>query len=334
MSHIGTLIRSAGAGAMALLLAAPLAQAKTELKVATGLIRNHDQMEVYFDHFHNPINADSNAPVTLKYMGGPEVTPSTQVGAALKRGLYDILCSPSSYYAGLVPEARYIAISNRGHKELRVNGAYDLLQQAWTRGLNAKIVAWPYWQGTEFHLYLVDKPPLSKETGISLKGKKMRSVSLYRAFLEALGATPISVTPPEVYTALQRGLVAGIPWPEGAITKYGWQEYIKWRIEPGFWRSSTLVVMNMDKYNSLTRVEKDYLVEAGKKLEDESGSAQRKVIDIDNAKVFKAGVQRMKLEGEYAKAYLDTIYQATWEDARTRKLSVPYADFRAKLDKE
>jgi TRAP-type C4-dicarboxylate transport system substrate-binding protein len=322
------------AGAVALLLAAPLAQAKTELKVATGLIRNHDQIEVYFDHFHDPINADSNAPVTLKYMGGPEVTPNTQLGAALKRGLFDIINSPSSYYAGLVPEGRYIAISNRGHKELRANGAYDLLQEAWSKGLNAKIISWPYWQGTEFHLYLVNKPQLSKETGITLQGHKMRSVSLYAAFLKGMGATPVNIKPAEVYTALQRGVVAGIPWPEGAITKYGWQTHIKWRVEPGFWRSSAMVVMNMDKYNSLTKAGKDYLVKAGIKLEDESGPAQRKVIDIDNAKVFKAGVQRMKLEGEYAKAYLDTIYGSTWEDAKTRKLSVPYAEFRAKLYKE
>ena len=334
MPRFNSLALLGSIAASALMIAAPAAEAAKEIKTVTGLIRNHDQIEVFFNHFQNPINADKSAPVKLKYMGGPEVTPSTQVGAALKRGLFDILCSPSSYYAGMVPEARYIAISNRSHKELRANGAYDLLQQAWTKGLNAKIISWPYWEGTEFHIYLNNKPALDKDTGITLKGQKMRSVSLYAPFLKAMGATPINIKPPEVYTALQRGLVSGLAWPEGAVTKYGWQEFIKVKVEPGFWRSSTLVVMNMDKYNSLSKVEKDYILKAGMKLEDESGPAQRRVIDIDNAKVFKAGVERMRLDEAHSTAYLKTVYGSTWEDAKSRKLSVPYAEFRKLLYKE
>jgi len=320
--------------AAALLVFAPQAQAATTLKVGSGLTRNHDQIVVYFDHFHNPMNK-ANGPVKLNYLGGPEITPTAQLGPAVKRGILDLLVSPSSYYAGYVTEGRYIAISNKGHKELRANGIYDDLQKAWAKGINARIIAWPYWGGTEFHLYVIDKPALSKATGISLKGVKMRSVSLYTPFLKALGATPVTIAPPEVYTGLQRGVVAGVPWPEGAITKYGWQKIVKYKVEPGFWRSSTLVIMNLDKYNSLTKAERDYIDAAGVKLEDESGPAQRKIIDVDNAKVFKEGVQRVKLEGDYAKAYIKTIFGATWAAAKDdKKLTVPYATLRAKLYKE
>ena len=334
MSCLKALAQFGGIAAAALLVSAPLAHAKTEFKVATGLVKSHDQIVVYFDHFHDPINADRNAPFGLKYLGGPEITPEKQLGPAVKRGLIDILCSPSSYYAGLVPEARYAAISNQGHHDLRSNGAYDLLQEAWAKGINARILAWPYWQGTEFHIYLTNKPKLSKETGITLAGQKMRTVSLYTPFLKAMGATPVEIAPGEVYTGLQRGVVSGLAWPEGAITRYGWQQYVKYRIEPGFWRSSTMVVMNLDKYKALTKVQRDYIEKAALKLEDESGPAQRKVIEIDNAKLFKEGVQRMKLSGDYAKAYLNTIFSSSWEDARNRKLTVPYATLRSKLYKE
>jgi len=323
-----------GAAAAALFAGLPAAQAETTYKVATGLFKNHDQIVVYFDLFHNRINADKSAPFKLHYLGGPEITPRKQIGNAVKRGLIDILVSPSSYYAGQVPEGRYAAISNRSHRELRKNGAYDAMQKAWAKGINARILAWPYWEGTEFHIYLTDKPQLSKKTGISLEGMKMRTVSLYTPFLRAMGATPVEISPSEVFTGLQRGVVSGLAWPEGAITKYGWQKYIKYKIEPGFWRSSTMMVMNLDKYKAMTKAQRDYIEKASLALEDESGPAQRKIIDIDNAKVFAEGVQRMKLEGEYKKAYLKTIFGATWDDAKKRKTTIPYKVLRAKLYQE
>ena len=71
----------------------------------------------------------------------------------------------------------------------------------------------------------------------------------------------------------------------------------------------------------------------GLKLEDESGPAQRKIIEIDNKKVYAAGAKVVKLTGETARAYLRTINDATWDDARKRKLHVSYDRIRALLYK-
>jgi TRAP-type C4-dicarboxylate transport system substrate-binding protein len=321
--------------ASAMLVVAPAAQAAKEFKVVTGLARNHDQIEIFFDHFLKPINADKASPFKLKYLGSTEITPRKQLGPAIKRGLFDVLMSPSSYYAGYVAEGRYAAIANQGHKALRANGAYDALQEAWAKGINARIIAWPYWKGTTFHIYLTNKPKLSKKTGITLVGQKMRAVSLYIPLLKAMGATPVVISPSEVFTALQRGVVTGLAWPEGAITKYGWQKYIKAKISTGFWRSSTMMVMNLDKYKALTKKERVYLEAAALKLEDESGAAQRKIIDIDNKKVFAEGVKLVNLDAAHEKAYLNTIFGATWDAAKTdKKLVVPYAKLRKLLYKE
>jgi TRAP-type C4-dicarboxylate transport system substrate-binding protein len=329
MKRLNSIATLSSIAAAAILVAAPAAQAAKEFKVVTGLARNHDQIEIFFDHFLKPINADKASPFKLKYLGGTEITPRKQLGPAVKRGLFDILHSPSSYYAGRVAEARYAAIANQGHRELRANGAYDALQEAWAKGINARIIAWPYWKGTTFHVYLTNAPKLSKKTGITLKGQKMRAVSLYKPFLSAMGATPIVISPSEVFTALQRGVVTGLAWPEGAITKYGWQKYIKHKISAGFWRSSTMTVMNLDKK------ERAYLEAAALKLEDESGAAQRKIIDIDNKKVFAQGVKLFKLDAAHEKAYLNTVFGATWDAAqKDKKLVVPYAKLRKLLYKE
>lgn len=333
MSHLSAHALVTGVSAALLALAVPAANSATTLKVATGLTKNHDQVVTYFKDFHDPLN-EAKGPITLHYLGGPEITPRKQQGSALKRGIFDVLFGPSSYYAGQVPEARLTAISNKGPVQLRKEGAIDVMQKAWKAGLNARIVAWPFWQGSEFHVYLTEEPKLSKTTGISLEGLKLRSTALYNPFLKAMGATPIVISPGEVYTSLQRGVVNGLAWPEGAITKYGWQEYIKYRVEPGFWRSSSMVVMNNDKWMSLSKVEKDFLHDWAIKLETASGKTLRKIADADNQKVFAAGVKRIKLDGEYAKAYLKTVNGATWADARKRKMTVPYDVMRKAMFSE
>ena len=90
MSYFKLFASLGGGFAAALMVTAPMAQAATTLKVGTGLIKNHDQIVVYFDHFHNPINKAKGS-IALRYLGGPEITPRKQLGPAVKRGILDIL---------------------------------------------------------------------------------------------------------------------------------------------------------------------------------------------------------------------------------------------------
>jgi hypothetical protein len=48
----------------------------------------------------------------------------------MKRGLIDIILSPSAYYAPLLPEARLTGISNVSPQEWRKNGGCDLMSKA------------------------------------------------------------------------------------------------------------------------------------------------------------------------------------------------------------
>lgn len=323
----------AAVAATAFVYVAPAVDAKT-LSVVSGLPRNHDQIETYFRDFHQPVNAAKGA-ITLQYKGGPEVTPRKQQGSFIKRGLIDLLISPSSYYAGQVPESRVTAISNRSPWEIRAdNNGMDRLSEGWMKGIGSRIIAWPFWGGSNFHVYLTNKPELSKKTGISLVGQKMRATALYIPFLKAMGATPVVISPGDVYTALQRGVVTGLAWPEGAVTKYGWQEYIKYRVGPGFWRSSTMLVMNENKWQSLSKTEKDFMMKHALAFEKASGETLRKIANADNAKIFAAGVKAIELEGEYAKAWNATVNGSTWDDAKKRKMTLSYDTIRKLLYKE
>jgi TRAP-type C4-dicarboxylate transport system substrate-binding protein len=318
------------AAGVAAVIALP-ASAQTELKVSTALHEKHDQSAAFFETFSAKMKEDESL-VTLKYIGGPEVTPNRKQGPAMKRGLIDIIMSPTSYYAPLLPEARLTGISSISPQEWRKNGGYELMSEAWAKKMNAVILGWGNFYGfNQFFLWMKEKPKLHKTTGIDLRGVKMRSSPLYTPFLKKMGAVAKSISPAEVYTALERGVIEGVPWPEGGVAVRGWQKHIKFRVEPGFFRSTTMVTMNLDKFNDLPQKAQAQLRAAGLHYENASGELLKKKAAVDNEKVYKEGVQRFVLPPEYAKAYVDTILNANWDDAEKREYTVDFKALKSKM---
>ena len=294
------------------------AQAVTELTVTTALGTQHDQSKAFIATFMGKMKEDESL-VKVKYLGGPEVTPNRKQGPAMKRGLIDIIMSPTTYYANICPEARLTGISTVSPQEWRKNGGYDLMSKAWAKKMNAIILGWGNFYTTEqFRIWTVDKPKLSKKTGIDLTGIKVRTTPLYTPFFKAMGATTKGISPAEVLTALDRGVVQGLAWPEGGVAFRGWQRKIRYTIFPGFFRSTTMATMNLDKFNSLPAKAQAQLRAAGLNYENNSGQLLKKLAEVDNAKVYAAGVKKFHLPPEYAKAYSKTIYEAKWAHTRSK----------------
>ena len=298
------------------------------ISITTSLGKTDKQTESYLNLYHDPVNKADNG-ITINYKGGPEVIPNRKQGAALKRGVIDMHFGPSGYYSGLVPCARVVAMSNQPQSVIRKNGAWDVLQDCWKKGLNGHLLAHPMEGVTSFHVYLIDPPRISEKTGLDLSGFTMRSTALYHPFMKAMGARPINISPGDIYTSLQRGLVKGLAWPEGNIYRYGWYEFVKYRIGPGFWRTSSTLVINLDVWNKLTQKERDAMEAAGVKYEQDSVEYYRKIAAADTASMEKAGVKLITLEGKAGQAFTNTVYGATWDAAKEK---IP-ADTYAKLYK-
>jgi TRAP-type C4-dicarboxylate transport system substrate-binding protein len=318
------------AGLATLAFTAPAQAEDVVLKVSSCLIKTHDQLTAYFETFHNPINA-MKAGLRLDYIGGPEVTPWQKQAAALKRGLVDMINCPSAYYQGQVPAARVAGVNTVPVKELHKNGGYDLMQDAWKKGLNAKILGWGHWEASTFFIYTLFEPKQNAKTGIDLTGRKMRSTGLYNALFKALGATPVTMAPGDVYAGLERGVVDGVAWPEGSVAAYGWEKFLKYKIAPNFYHSTTMTIINLDSFNKLSKKHQDILVKQGLVYEDKSNAVLAKASEIDNAKLVKAGVKTIELKGDIAKAYLNTIYSAKWDTNDQQKYNVDYKLLKSKV---
>jgi TRAP-type C4-dicarboxylate transport system substrate-binding protein len=83
-------------------------------------------------------------------------------------------------------------------------------------------------------------------------GKKIRYASITnKQLLEALGAVPLLVPPPESQDALAKGIVEGAAFPHEAGLAYDLASVVKYAIEPPLASATFAMVMNPAKYNSL-----------------------------------------------------------------------------------
>ncbi len=308
------------------------AVAATEIKALACFQRNHDYVNALHEHFIDPINK-ANGPVKIKYKGGPEVIPWKGQGSAIQRGLIDMIYCPGTYYSGILAEGRLPGAHNKSLEEIRSNGGWDMMQEAWAKGLNSHVVAWTFQHGQRFYVYTLFEPKLSKKTGIDLTGVKMRSTGLYKAFMRKMGATPVVISPGDIYSALERGVVEGLAWPWGSISTYGWEKFLKYRVEPSFFGATMLVLINKKKYDSMTPEAQAFLTKMGRQYEKTADEAVTRLGKRDDEKLVKAGVKRLILEGEYRDAYVRTIYDAKWaeNDALADKFIVDYKTLKSKL---
>lgn len=320
-----------GVAAAALAWSLP-AQAGSTIKVSTCQIKTHDHVIVFLNEFLKPAQ-DNKIGLKLRYIGGPEITPFRKQGGLMKRGLIDLIFCPSPYYGADLPEARLLGAHNVSLEEIRKSGGYKMMQEAWNKGLNAHILAWPAYGVSTFHIYTKFKPKLSKTTGIDLTGRKMRSTGLYKPLLAGLNAIPVAISPGDVYAGLERGVVDGIAWPKGSIVKYGWEKFLKYKVSPNFYGGTFLVTMNLKKWKSLTQAERDFLTKISAQYEKRSDEVVGANLKADEAKQAKAGIKDFVLEGDYAKAYLNVIYGRKWAVNDKYKYTVDYKKLKSLLYK-
>jgi TRAP-type transport system periplasmic protein len=254
------------------------------------------------------VNKDGKGVLQINFIGGPKAIPTFEVGNAVKTGVVDIGFSTGAFYTNLMPEADALKLSELSMAEQRKNGAVDLINKIWQEKANmvylARVVEF-----TPFHLYLnkkIDKPDLT--------GLKIRITPVYRDFFQAMNAQVMTTAPGEVYTALERGVIDGYGWPIHALFDLNWQEKTKYRVDPGFYNAEVSLVMNLDKWKSLTAAQRDYLQR--KALAYEGQNDFWKQYNQEEAKrQAQAGIETITFDAATSRAYVQKANDVGWAGA-------------------
>lgn len=185
---------------------------------------------------------------------GPDAIPATEQPNALRSGLVDLIANPPGMYKHIVPEANAQDLSNMSIDEQKASGGYEALREITRNKLGANILT-TYGPGVNFNIYL--------RSGVDnvedLEGLRVRSQPIFQPFLSSLGMNATTVPIPEVYTALERGVIQGYAFAGWGVQDLGWDDYTEIRVEPGFYNVVINVLVNESVYNSLSAEEQEVL---------------------------------------------------------------------------
>jgi TRAP-type transport system periplasmic protein len=295
----------AAVACMAAALAPALAAAQeVTLKLVSAFPENQFYVKRTVDWIAE-VNKDGKGLLQINFIGGPKAIPTFEVGNAVKTGVVDIGFSTGAFYTNLMPEADALKLSELSMAEQRNNGAVDLINKIWQEKANmyylARVVEF-----TPFHLYLnkkIDKPDLT--------GLKIRITPVYRDFFQAMNAQVMTTAPGEVYTALERGVIDGYGWPIHALFDLNWQEKTKYRVDPGFYNAEVSLLVNLDKWKSLSAAQREYL--SRKALAYEGQNEFWKQYNLNETKrQAQAGIETITFDAATSRAYVQTANEVGW----------------------
>lgn len=262
----------------------------------------------HFETFIARVNETGKGVVQIDYKGGGgKVMNPFEVGNAVRTGVVQIANLPSAFYTKLLPEGDAIKLSQYTITEERQNGAWAYMNELHETKMNVHHLGRQK-DCVPFHLYLTK--PIEKA---DLSGLKVRITPIYRAFFADMGAEVVQTAPGDVYTALERGTVDGYGWPIQGIFDLGWHEVTKYRVDPGFYRSSVEFLVNLDAWNKLDDAQKKVLQDAMGEIEAMCDEEQA-LNEAERKRQDEFGIKAISFAGADGEAYLKRAYDSGWAE--------------------
>ena len=301
---------SLGVVAAAIVVMQPASAQQVTLRAISAFptpLKTNDMLRDYVKR----VNAANKGKVRIQYVGGPEVVKAPDQAQAIRNGVVDILYGAANYYQGVVPEGDAIIGTTKKPWEVRANGGWKLLQEAHAKKMNTYLLGWPG-AAFSFYIYTRNAPKFKPDGLLDLSGLKIRTTPIYREFLAALGATPVVIQIPEVYTSLERGLVDGVGFPINTLNVLGWNKHLKYRMEPGFFTGDLMVNVNLRKWNSLTKETRDLLEKVMIEQEKIAWDFYINLDKADDAALRKGGMKVVTQEGAAGKKFVKMSQDVVW----------------------
>lgn len=297
---------------LALALAWPALASGAETMRAISFIPKNDPVLTMANAWVAEVNAKLGSQLRINYVGGPEVIGRFQQVEALRTGVIDIIFVPTGDYQDQMPASQAFVLSKLTPMEERKSGFYDFMVEEHAKKINARYLGRV--QVSPFYLWTKKEP----KTLADLRGLKMRSGVLYDKLMRELGMAAVTINAPEVYTALNSGVVDGFGWPVTGPLKRGWLETVKYVIDlPFFYPSNVVALMNLNKWNALPESVRNELV----KLTAEFEPRMVKHFDDENEKEWQAignKVTKVKFSPQENETYLKTAYEVEWNALQAR----------------
>ncbi len=259
--------------------------------------------------FVDAVNRRAHGRLRIDWLGGPEVSASFDQVHAIKAGTIDMnLYYPWAYMKSVMPEAEAQGLSELAAWEERKSGLFELWSEIFEKRVNAKYLGRLH-SNVTFNVFCNKKI----EKVADLKGLKIRVMPLYIPFMKALGASPVTMPPTDIYTGMERGVVDGFMWPRVGMISWGLQEVTKFLVLPGVFQMEPATMINLDKWKKIPKDLQDLLLETIQEHEYIGSMRNEMILQKEEKVREKAGMKIIELPPAEAEKFVKTAYDMTWE---------------------
>ncbi|MDH4188833.1 MAG: TRAP transporter substrate-binding protein DctP [Betaproteobacteria bacterium] len=264
-----------------------------------------------FLEFVKKANEAGKGTFEIQVRGGPEAIGGMQQAPAARDGVVDMVYSACAFYAATVPECDALAASTIDAAAARKNGGIALLDQIHQKRMGVHLLGWVD-SGIRFNLWSTKQPKLDAQGNLDIRGIKVRGHPIYNAFLtNYLGAQVITLNAPDVYTALERGTIDLTAWTQIGIMDANWDRYLKFRVDPSFFSTDLVIIVNLKKWQSLSQKSRDILSRLAIEHELASEKALTGLRVTEYAELEKRGLKVVSLPPAAAKRYVESARAAS-----------------------
>jgi TRAP-type C4-dicarboxylate transport system substrate-binding protein len=257
-----------------------------------------------FLEFVKKANDAGKGEFTIQVRGGPEAIGMMEQPGAVRSGVVDMVYSPCAFYAAVVPECDAVSASSIDGPTARKNGGTELLNQIHQKRMGTVLLGWVD-SGIRFDLWSTKEPKFDAAGAIDIKGFKVRGNPIYNAFLtNYLGAQVINLNSSELYTALERGTVDLTAWTQIGLMDLNWDRYIKYRIQPDFFSTDLIILVNQKKWESLSPKTRQILQRVAIEHETSSLHDLQALWKKEQAELAKRGIKTVSQSAEASKKFV------------------------------
>ncbi len=242
-------------------------------------------------------------------ISGPEVVPPFEQLQPVKTGVFDLLFTHGVYHVGSKGLAATLDAVKADPAGLRKSGGWKHVDDFYQKTHGLKVLALVPSSNQGYHIFL--KEPLSANG--DLKGRKIRGTQTYHGVIRLLGAEPVVLPGSQIYSALEKGVVDGAAWPAAGMLTMKHFEVAKYKIRPTFGTSWLPILANLNSWKKLSDKEKQVLLDAGQKTENEMGAVGDKILADESAQLEKLGVKVSPLPADKVEAVRKTFAESLWD---------------------
>lgn len=311
-----TLFRSI-VGAAVLLFSGCSADSNIEIIRAVSLFPTQSDYTEDFRNWIDQVNELGEGSFQIIYVGGPEAVSTFEQADAVRTGVVHMVFGPATYYLGLLPEVGALFASDLPPWETRKNGGIELMNQVHLKHLGVRYLARAGF--VKVHLFTRDRPKLHPDGTPDLKDMKIRGGPVWRDFITSLGGVFINLAAPDIYTALERGVIDGVGWPIIGLEDFSWDTHLNYRIDPGVFSSDIGIILNNKKWEQLSTQARDLLQDAAVEYETNSYYHFKALTRNMDKRMRKRGMQVVTLQGKGAERYRKLAAEVVWQRIESRE---------------